>query len=317
MTDTDGVRTAERNRRLSARLAAFARDVITELRQARLPGLAAEVAYSLIFAMPSILLIVTLIALQVDRRTGFAITAEVRRAIITTLPQDVQQVMMGLLDNAVQRASAGPTTVSAIVSILVALALAGNGFAALSAACCAAAHIEDQRSAWVKRVISTIAAVAIAVLLIAALTFLLWGGDLLRALGERFGVSDAQWATWDRIHFPVLLVLVFLGITLLYMAGTEQYAFWRMAPGALVSTLLWLAVVKGFQIYLQLAPPGTAYGAASGLLVFLVFLYVSAMVLIVGGMIAAVLAREMRDGPRPRVQSSARQGRQPGSDDAS
>jgi uncharacterized BrkB/YihY/UPF0761 family membrane protein len=44
----------------------------------------------------------------------------------------------------------------------------------------------------------------------------------------------------------------------------------------------------------QIANPGTAYGAASSVLVFLVFLYLSSLALIVGAMSAAVIVRESR-----------------------
>ena len=261
-----------------------------------MPNLASQVAYSLIFAMPSILLIVALIAGQVDLYTGFAITEEVRHAIMTTLPPDVQQVMIGLLDDAMQRARAGPTTVSAIVSILVAMVMAGNGLAELSVACCTAAGIKDTRAEWVKRVIFTATSVLIALVLIGAFALFFWGGDLVLGLGGYFGAGQAWVDVWHRLQLPVLVLIVFLGLTLLFMTGTGHYVFWHVAPGALIATLLWFLEVRVFQFYLQFANPGTAYGAASSVLVFLVFLYVSAIVLIIGGMIAAVIAREIREG---------------------
>lgn len=278
------------------RVSPFLRDVVETVREANVPSLASQVAYSLIFAMPSILLIVALIAGQVDRYTGFAITEEVRHAIMTTLPPDVQQVMIGLLDDAMLRARAGPTTVSAIVSIVVALVMAGNGLAELSVACCTAAGIVDKRAEWLKRVIFTGTSVLIAIVLIGAFALFFWGGDLVLGIGGYFGAGHAWADVWHRLQLPVLVLIVFLGVTLLFMTGTGHYVFWHVAPGALLATLLWFLEVRGFQIYLQFANPGTAYGAASSVLVFLVFLYVSAVVLILGGMIAAVIAREIREG---------------------
>ena len=70
-----------------------------------------------------------------------------------------------------------------------------------------------------------------------------------------------------------------------------------------MATGLWLLIVKGFQFYLQVANPGTAYGAASSVLVFLVFLYLTSMGLIVGAMVAAVTVRASRE--RGRLQQSA------------
>src|SRR5690242_18651367 len=117
MNDGEGICAAEVDTGLRGRVWAVLRQLAATLREAKAPNLAAQVAYSLIFAMPSIVLLVALIAGQIDRHTGFAITQEVRRAILQTLPPDVHPVMTGLLDDATARASAAPTTVSAIISI--------------------------------------------------------------------------------------------------------------------------------------------------------------------------------------------------------
>lgn len=287
---------------LWTRLRAFLGDLLRTLREAKVPALASQVAYSLIFAMPSILLIVAVVVYQIDLHSRFAIRDEVRRAIMATLPPDVQQVVGGLLDDAMTRASVGPTTISAIISILVALIMAGNGFGELSAACCTVRGVEDTRPMWLRRALFTAAAVLIAMILIGAFTLFIWGGDLVRAIGGRFGATETWAAAWDRLQLPALLLFVFLGILLLYMTGTGHYVFWQVAPGALVATALWLLAGKAFQLYLQFTNPGTAYGAASSALVFLVFLYVSAIVLIIGGMIAAVIARGAGQAP-PRSLS--------------
>ena len=79
------------------------------------------------------------------------------------------------------------------------------------------------------------------------------------------------------------------------MTGSGHYSFRETAPGGAVATLLWLLIVQGFQFYLSIANPGTAYGAASSVLVFLVFLYLTSMGLILGAMVAAVIVRRCRE----------------------
>jgi membrane protein len=154
----------------------------------------------------------------------------------------------------------------------------------------------DKRAEWLKRVIFTSTSILIALVLIGAFALFFWGGDIVLGIGGYFGAGQSWADVWHRLQLPVLVLIVFFGLTLLFMTGTGHYVFWHVAPGALIATLLWFLEVRGFQIYLQFANPGTAYGAASSVLVFLVFLYVSAIVLILGGMIAAVIAREIREG---------------------
>jgi membrane protein len=267
------------------------------LQAVNLNGLAAQVSYSLIFAMPSILLVIALIANTVDQRTGFAISGEVREVIVTALPIGVQPVIRGLIDDAVSRAREGPSTLSAVIAILVALVAAGNGLGELATAFDRAAGIDDDRPPWLKRFVFTASAVLIATVLIVAFALYVWGGGLVSILSAPFG-QQASWAgAWRALQGLVILALVFCGTTLLYMTSSGRYVFRETAPGAVVATLIWLIVVKGFQFYLQVANPGTAYGAASSVLVFLVFLYVSSLGLIVGAMCAAVVVRQSRERP--------------------
>lgn len=280
---------------------AFLQDLLAALRVANLAGLAAQVAYSLIFAMPSILLVIALLAVEVDRRTGFAISEEVRALIVAALPSQVEGTVNGLVTDAMMRARQGPTTISAVVSIAVALFAAGNGLGELATTFDRAAGIEDHRPAWQKRLIFVAAAILVAVMLLVAFTLYVFGGDLVTWLMPRLGLEGDWRAAWMQLQAPVIVLLVLVGTTLLYMACCGCYALRLTVPGALVATLLWLLVIKGFAFYLRIAPPSTAYGAASSVLVFLVFLYLSSMALIVGAMTSAVIVRQSRQRAAPEV----------------
>jgi membrane protein len=282
-------------------LGVIARDLAAALRGANLIGLAAQVSYSLIFAMPSILLAVALLAHIVDERTGFVISDEVRSLIVGGMPAEVRPTITTLLDDAMAQARQGPTTVSASVAILVALTVAGNGLSELATAFDRAAGIVDHRSAWLRRVIFTVSAVLIAVIMIGAFALYNWGGDLMALATLRVGVQGDWAAGWRELQAPVITLLVFLGLTLLYMTSSGRYVFRQMAPGAALGTLLWWVVVNGFQLYLGVTQPGSAYGAASSALVFLVFLFFSSMALIIGAMGAAVTVRHAGVGIRPDV----------------
>ena len=286
-------------------LRAFSSRLLGALREVNLSGLAAQVSYSLIFSMPSILLIFALVVNGIDARTGFALSDEVRAFILDALPAGVRPVVNGLVDDALARAREGPSTLSAIIAILVALFAAGNGLGELATAFDRAANIDDDRPAWVKRFIFTASAVLIAMTLVLTFGIYVWGGDLIDLLSARFGQQGTWPGVWNALQGPVILLLVFLGATLLYMTSSGCYCVRETAPGAMVATLLWLVVVKGFQFYLQVANPGTAYGAASSVLVFLVFLYLSSMSLIIGAMSAAVIVRRSREStPGPDTSTS-------------
>lgn len=286
------------------RLGGFLRALIEALRTVSLTALAAQVAYSLIFAMPSILLVVALVINLVDQRTGFAISDEARVLIIGSLPPGVQPVITGLVDDAMLRAREGPSTFSGIVAILVALLAAGAGLGELATAFDRVAGIDDPRPAWQKRFIFMASALGIALILFLAFVIYVWGGDAVALLLQRLHLDRDLAGRWSALYGPVILALVFLGTTLLYMTSSGRYCFRETAPGGLVATVSWLAIVRGFQVYLQVANPGTAYGAASSVLVFLVFLYLTSLGLIVGAMTAAIIVRGSRERGRMKLEAA-------------
>ncbi|MFM9106075.1 MAG: hypothetical protein ACKOWF_05175, partial [Chloroflexota bacterium] len=83
----------------------LASDVFGSLYEANPPALASQVAYSMVFALPSILLMVVLAAVQIDLRTGSKMAESIRGAIRAQAPGDLQDVLIGLLDTSVDKAS--------------------------------------------------------------------------------------------------------------------------------------------------------------------------------------------------------------------
>ena len=276
---------------IRVRLRRFGQQLLPAIRAINLTGLAAQVSYSMIFAMPSILLIVALLGTSIDAGTGYSISDEVRLFILDGLPVSVQPTVDSLVNDAMLRAREGPSLTSAVVAVLVTLLVAGNGLGELAGAFDRAAGIVDNRPFILQRLIFTASAVGIGIVLLLAFALYIWGGDLVELATERLDLGSGLSQGWDALQGPVILLLGFAAATFLYMTSSDRYHLTEAAPGGLVATVIWLLLVKGFQVYLHFANPGSAYGAASSLLVFLVFLYLASIGLILGAMVAAVMVR--------------------------
>ena len=128
-----------------------------------------------------------------------------------------------------------------------------------------------------------------------AFTLYVWGGDLI-------GVSSRSipsgWGLGERLAAaagPVILLLVFLGRHPALHDGQRALLLPRDGAGGRGGDPPLAAHRSGVPVLSQLANPGTAYGAASSVLVFLVFLYLTSMGLILGAMVAAVIVRACRE----------------------
>ncbi|MFJ2828869.1 YihY/virulence factor BrkB family protein [Streptomyces sp. NPDC087263] len=163
-------------------------------------------------------------------------------------------------------------------------------------------RVEDQRSTWRKahRIVLT-ALVLLGLLLVGSLTLLLTG-PLAEAVGRTLGIdATATWA-WSLLRWPVLLCLVALLVVVVFHTGppVARRRGHSLSGGALAAAL-WLAVSAGFSSYAStLGAYSRLYGSLSGIVVFLIWLWLSNLALLAGAQFAAELSKDTG----PRAQST-------------
>jgi membrane protein len=136
---------------------------------------------------------------------------------------------------------------------------------------------------------------AVGVLLVACVFLVVFTGDLARRTGEAIGIGSAAVTAWNLAKWPVLLFLVAVLFALLYRApsGLRSTRRW-ITPGSLTAVLLWIVVSALFGLYLStLASYERTYGTLSGIVVFLVWLWLSNIAVLLG----ATLDTELQQSP--------------------
>jgi membrane protein len=99
-------------------------------------------------------------------------------------------------------------------------------------------------------------------------------------------------ATW--LRWPLLLVVVNGGLMALYRAAPSprDHDHRHLWPGALVATGLMITVSLGLSLWVEhVADYQSLYGAFSGVLVLILWLYISAVAVLLGGLVNAELER--------------------------
>ncbi len=100
---------------------------------------------------------------------------------------------------------------------------------------------------------------------------------------------------WSIAKWPVLVLLVSVMIALLYWAAPNvRGRGWRwVSPGSLLAVLLWLLLSGGFAAYVaNFASYNRTYGTLAGVIVFLVWLWLSNLAILLGLEFDAELSRE-------------------------
>ena len=228
------------------------------------PSLIALVLAYGLFADPST------IATQIDS-LGTALPAEVKDLIITQLTEQSQRT--------------GALSVGVIISLLIAIWSASGGVANLVLAINTAYDETDDRNLVKKRLVAL-------ALTFGAIVFMITLITLIAVLPIVFSVFDGGPLRWlvQVVRWVLIAVLIMVALAVLYRVAPDRDSpkmRWA-SPGAIVATLLWLLVSAGFSLYVSLfASYAKTYGALAGIVVLLMWLWLTSYAVLFGAEINA------------------------------
>jgi membrane protein len=120
-------------------------------------------------------------------------------------------------------------------------------------------------------------------------------GPIAQRVGDLLGLGSAAVTAWDVAKWPALVVLFGLLLSILYYAAPNVIhpGFRWVTPGGVLAVVLWIAASAVFALYVAtFASYNKTYGALGGVIVFLVWLWVSNISILLGAEFDAELARE-------------------------
>jgi len=119
-------------------------------------------------------------------------------------------------------------------------------------------------------------------------------GPLARQAGDLLGLGAAAVTAWGIAKWPILLVILMFLVAILYWAApnAKQPGFRWITPGGIVGVLLWLIASVGFAFYVaNFGNYNKTYGALAGVIVFLVWMWISNLAILLGAELNAELDR--------------------------
>ncbi|MGW5640738.1 YihY/virulence factor BrkB family protein [Streptomyces sp. NPDC003832] len=153
--------------------------------------------------------------------------------------------------------------------------------------------VKDRRPLWKKAPLTIITALALLTLLVSSVLALVLTGDAARAAGRIIGVDAVGVAAWNILKWPLLACLATVMVLVLFRSGqATAYGLRHRAVGGLLAVVLWLLASVGFTVYTA-NYAGTydrLYGSLAGIVVFLVWLWISNLALLTGAQFNAELA---------------------------
>jgi membrane protein len=220
---------------------------------------------------------------------------------IQPLLDNVGQIAPGpvrtILENAANsvQQSQGTAGITAIIGLAVAIWSASGYAAAFMRASNAIYDVREGRPIWKTLPIRIGVTLSTGVLLVVSAVIVVLTGDVAEQAGRALGVESVLVTTWNIVKWPVLVILVSLMFAILYWASpnARQGGFRWISPGGLVAVLLWIAASAGFAVYVaNFASYNKTYGTLAGVVVFIVWLWISNLAVLYGAELNAELERQ-------------------------
>ncbi len=162
-------------------------------------------------------------------------------------------------------------------------------------------EIEEGRPVWKLRpvmLLVTVVTVALAALVLLALVLT---GPAATAVGDAVGLGGTVVLVWNIAKWPVILLVVGAIVALLYYAtpNIKQPRFRWISIGAGVAILVWVLASAAFGLYVAgFSSYGKTYGSLAGVIIFLLWLWITNLALLFGAEIDSELerARQLQAG---------------------
>ena len=248
---------------------------------------AALTYYGILSIFPALLVLVAGLGLL-----GESTTDNVQNQVTDIAPGQVGEFLNQTIDQV--RDNAGAAGLVAILGLLVAFWSASGYIGAFMRASNAIYDVPEGRPVW-KTIPTRLALTAgVGILLIASALIVVFTGPLAEQGGNLIGVGPTAVTVWAIAKWPVLLILVSLMFSLLYwLAPNARQGGWRwITVGGLVAVLAWLIISGLFAVYLAyFASYNKTYGAIAGVVVFLVWLWLTNLAILLGAEVNAELER--------------------------
>jgi membrane protein len=272
----------------------LARRTWRDAREDDVLGLSAQLSYYFFLALfPAILFLLAVASFfpltnlidDVDRAFGALVSPQVLALIQDQMRRLANNENGGLLTFGV--AGALWSSSAAIVSIVGALNRAYD--------------IEEGRPWWKVRLVAIGLTLGVAFIILTALSLVLVGPTLAETLGQTTGLGAPFEWTWLVLQWPLVFLLVATGIGLIYYFGPDADQDWVwITPGAVAATVLWLVVSLLFKIYIaNFTDYEGSYGTVGGVIVVLLWFYVSGIAILTGAELNAELEHASPYGKAP------------------
>lgn len=274
---------------------AVLRRAVKQVQVDELPDRAAALTYYGVQAIfPGVLVLVSVVGL-LGRGTANTLISNLG----DIAPGSVADFLKTVIQNA--QSQKGAAGILGVVGIVLALWSASGYVAAFMRAANRIYAMPEGRPIWKTAPTRVGITLFTVVCLVLGIVIVVATGSLASRIGDALGLGSTAVLVWEIAKWPVLLLIFALMLAVLYKAAPNVRAggFRWLSPGAALAVVIWLIASGLFALYVaNFSSYNKTYGSLAGVIVFLVWLWISNLAILLGAEFDAELEHEraMREG---------------------
>jgi membrane protein len=282
---------------------------------------AALTYYAVLSIFPALIAMMSILGLVVDPAT---ITRVITETVSALGPQSAVDTFTRPLEEISQ--SQSTAFFGLIVGIALAIWTASNYVGAFMRASNAVYEREEGRPFWKLKPLQLLVTLILVMLAALVVVSLIVSGPVAEAVGNAVGLGDTAVLVWQIAKWPVLLLVVMFMLGVLYWSSpnAKPAGFRWVSPGSVVAVVVWILASVAFAFYVaEFASYNKTYGALGGVIVFLVWLWITNIAILLGAELNSETERSReiesgvpgaeeelkapyRDAPKAERESAAR-----------
>lgn len=265
----------------------FLKELFVRIKKVDVTGLGSQLAFFFLLSLfPLLIFIMTLLPfLNLDQ-------AQIYLFIQDYAPESVSLLIKNTLGDILKNRNGGLLTIGIFATIWS----ASKGMNALTIALNRSYFTEDKRSFLVARGMSIVFTVMLIGVLIVALVLPVFGQQIGIVVFSAFGFEANFMNLWNSLRWSIPPVLIFFVFTIIYwVVPNVKIRLKSVLPGALFATVGWILTSFAFSFYVNnFGSYSSTYGSIGAIIVLMMWLYFSAIILMLGGQVNAVIMERMK-----------------------
>lgn len=258
---------------------------------------AAQIAFYFSFAFfPLLYFLVSLFGLVLESSDG--LRAELFSYLRQLMPSSVFDLVKRTVDEIVANSTGGKLT----LGLLVTLWSASAGVDGIRSALNAVYELKETRSIIRTKAQSLVLTFVVALLTAVVLAIVFYGWQLVQFGLHTVGLQVTSPLVLVTIQWIAMLLVMLFVCEVIYnlLPDFREFHWIWITPGSLVAIASWIVLTSGFRFYLGFFNTyNKAYGSLGAVMIMMLWLYLTASALMIGGAINSVLHEIRSPGPEP------------------